>query len=266
MASVAALASIVPDLTNLATDRENVGTTALTKVSVSQQRNTGITLTTAEGDTVTFTSSSEFEASLSSYDYRGSLSGETLHMLIRSFDYSASRDFFISVDGDLNPQELRDIRKAMRQINRIMRSFLAGDLDRAMNKVLKLGNLESIASLEASLQFSRSVSIVQQAAVEKAPGRNDSGESGSSPELITHTTVKNLVHQTMHIVNHSGIDSARLMRPLDGMFSHYSKELSNEGHRAAPKLKLLSLIKSDILNRLASEDSQHIRHGRSALR
>jgi hypothetical protein len=130
---------------------ERTAAPAGVKGSVSQSQNTAVTLVTAEGDTVTLSSGSESQVQFETYNADGasvsSLSGEW------------SRSFSLSIEGDLNRKELRDIRKAVRTIEKVNRTLARGDADKAAEQAEKLQRLDTITSLDAELMRTRQVTL-----------------------------------------------------------------------------------------------------------
>jgi len=100
----------------------------LTRIETSNQQNKDITIVTDEGDRVTISSSFQSQAVYSTYkgisQYTVSATSENLGMEKNqltmfegeTFDYENDRNFSISVDGDLNKQELKSIKKAVKNI------------------------------------------------------------------------------------------------------------------------------------------------------
>ena len=121
------------------------------KGSVSQSQSTDITLVTAEGDTVTLSSSFEREVKFETYNSRG----ESASMLSKS----SSSSFSLSIEGDLDRKELRDIRNAIRTIEKVNRTLMRGDLEKAAHQAEKLQRLDTIASLDAELLMTRQVTL-----------------------------------------------------------------------------------------------------------
>jgi hypothetical protein len=170
-----------------------------------------------------------------------------------TFGLEVSREYSIVVDGDLNEKELRDIRKAVRAIEKIMRDFLSGDIAHAAAKAIKISQLESISSLDASLQFERSLSVEQQVtgyvASEPIEPEEDMTVMG---DTITPGHIDKLAGDVSQVVRHSGVKPAKLFKPIQGVFSRLIKEMpgTQTGFVGRPRLQAAKLIELHLLERI----------------
>jgi hypothetical protein len=98
-----------------------------------------LTLTTAEGDKVVLSLSR----------------GSTQAAATEGGDYASLRtrrtEVKIQVDGDLNAEELEDIQKLAKIVSRAASDVLRGNPERAAQRVVKAGKLDSIQSFAFSL-------------------------------------------------------------------------------------------------------------------
>jgi hypothetical protein len=164
-----------------------------------------------------------------------------------------SREYSILVEGDLNKTELRDIRKAIRTIEKIMRDFLSGDIDHAVGKAMKISRLESISTLEASLQFERSLSVDQQFTEHVTSEPIESAEDMTMiGDTITSDPIDKPIGEISQVVLDSGVQPAKLLKPMRKVFSRLIKEIPHTqtgfGHR--PRLQAVRLIELHLLERI----------------
>lgn len=140
------------------------------KIAASSTESKGITIFTDEGDKVTLSYDQQMQASyadLKALSYQGNFTisenqaavKEILSRIQReSFQLEESRNLIITVDGDLNAQELADIQKAINAIDGIMTDLLqGGSISDAMTEAAGIRDLESIASLEADYRYEKAV-------------------------------------------------------------------------------------------------------------
>ena len=70
----------------------------------------------------------------------------------------------MTVEGDLNEQEVKDLAKLFRNVANIFKKYLSGQDDEALAKTAKLaerfGNLSSLSSLDLSVDVERSVTVL----------------------------------------------------------------------------------------------------------
>jgi hypothetical protein len=123
------------------------------QVKISQSQTADITIVTAEGDTVTLSSSRAAELSFATYNAHGKVSG--------SAELHRSSAFSFSVDGELNREELKDIRRAIRTIQKAANDVLKGHEEQAASRTARLAGLDQIASIDADLEFHREVSVTR---------------------------------------------------------------------------------------------------------
>lgn len=155
-----------------------------TAVNMSQSRSSDITLVTAEGDTVTLSASQTKEISFETYSSKGQ---STDSDAVVSAEVRKSSEFSMTIDGDLNREELKDIRKAIRTLFKAERDILKGHDERATERTTKLAELDQIASIDAKMEFRQTVSVTQ-TTVETPPAENP---TSAEPPAIETPAVNN---------------------------------------------------------------------------
>jgi len=131
------------------------------QVKVSQSQTADMTIVTAEGDTVTLSSSKSAELSFATYNAEGQVGGASVGFSGTSAELHRSSAFSLSVDGDLNKEELKDIRRAIRTIQKAANDALKGHDEKAASRTAKLASLDQIASIDADLEFNQEVSVTR---------------------------------------------------------------------------------------------------------
>lgn len=169
------------------------------QVKVSQSQTADITIVTAEGDTVTLSSSKSAELTFSTYDAQGQVGGSSAQFSGMSAELHRTSAFSMSVDGDLNKEELKDIRRAIRTIQKAANDVLKGHEEKAAARTAKLANLDQIASIDAELEFNQEVSVTRISAQSNAAAIPESTEApaptpapaptSDSPQTVPSETV-----------------------------------------------------------------------------
>ncbi len=149
--------------------------------AISSSRSLDLDLVTEEGDKVTLSIDTQASAIYAAYgsvdmDDEG-FSGEWGEFSGGVFE----REIELSVQGDLNKQERREIRKVIKTLNRMMNDFVEGRLNPMAAKAQKLQGLETIESLAVDMSFERQVLVAQQ--TEAAVSYDRTG--GVTPEKRT---------------------------------------------------------------------------------
>ncbi len=113
----------------------------------SYQEKTGaISITTDEGDIVTFNQSSLAAFKMSSE----TISSPLAHGMTFAATAVMSESMSFSVEGDLNDQELADIASLYESLTDIASDFFNGDYGKAMVGAMSIGDMGSLSHLEAS--------------------------------------------------------------------------------------------------------------------
>jgi hypothetical protein len=241
------------DKASLPTCSGSYTTSELNRVTRSLEQHADVTLVTAEGDRVTISSGAQAEVAYATYEDLRYMRGCFAEFHSETFSLEVSREYSILVDGDLNEKELRDIRKAVRTIEKIMRDFLSGDIAHAAAKAMKISQLESISSLDATLQFERTLSVEQQVtgyvASERAEPEEDMTAMG---DTITPEHIDKLAGDVSQVVRHSGVEPTKLFKPIQGMFSRLIKEMpgTQTGFVGRPRLQAAKLMELHLLERI----------------
>ncbi len=159
--------------------------------AVTSSRSLDLNLVTEEGDKVTLSMDAKASAIYASH---GAVGVDEDEMQARWGEFSGGqfeRDISITVEGDLNKQERREIRKVLRTINRMMKKFVQGKMAPMMSKAQKLQGLETIDSLEVEMSFQNQVIVAQQSQAAVAYDRSGAvtplkavGQSAPAPNQI----------------------------------------------------------------------------------
>ncbi len=240
-------------------------TSQSSQAKISSQRSIDLSLVTSDGDKVTISANVAFQAGYSTYNSQGTLNGVTSVSQGESFEASLEREFSISVEGDLNQQELKDIKKAVKNIIKIAKKFFKGDLDNAFAKALKLRTPDTIASLDASFQTSVSASFAQQVSQistgvpEQAPESSslahEPPDLGSqpvkpiaeapepSPEPITLKRSVDLVNSLTKEVQESNVNLFKVGKHIGKLLGRLFNKLEHLNSLDEGKARLANLIK-----------------------
>jgi len=116
----------------------------------SQSQQAEISITTKEGDTVSISSSffSQQKASLRSYE-----NGQSL----LTAQAVTGKSDLLQIQGDLSPQELTDLSNMLGDLSQIAGDFFNGNLDAAAAGAMNIGDMGSLAKLDAT--FTNNLSL-----------------------------------------------------------------------------------------------------------
>ncbi len=151
--------------------------------AISSSRSIDLDLMTEEGDKVTLS----FDAKGSAlYAASGAVraSGDGVSVQWSELNAAAfERDLSLTVEGDLNRQERREIRKVLRTIHKMMNQFVKGKLDPMMSKAKKLEDLETIDNVTLSMSYERQVVIAQQSSASVAYDQFGQAAEAAAPRI-----------------------------------------------------------------------------------
>jgi len=127
-------------------------------------KSTDLVITTAEGDKVTLSTSSQETGGYGSYEALAKGKNATAYQSGQSIYYESRQELSFSVTGDLNEQELSDINSIVEAMGGIMDDLVSGDLESAASKGMALTGLSSISQFSATLNVSAGVSVSRETA------------------------------------------------------------------------------------------------------
>jgi hypothetical protein len=149
--------------------------TGVAAVQASRSRDLSLSITTDQGDTVTLTMHSATDVLAASYrdrvrghHGRGQGRGHGADLASLSTESSMS----LTVQGDLNAQELADIGRLMDQVGQAVKAFYQQDPGAASQALASFGDLGSLQgfTLDVSQQQEITAIIAQSGGTEEAPG------------------------------------------------------------------------------------------------
>ena len=114
--------------------------TQVNAVAVSNDFAGRLSVTTAEGDKITLTA--DFEARYQALSYQGQVQtdGGTGQVSAKSIEASLSKQYGVTVEGDLSEQELNDLEKLFRKVSGIFNKYL---LDKKVTTRKGLDDIEA---------------------------------------------------------------------------------------------------------------------------
>ena len=163
----------------------------VTGVAVSNDSSGHLSVTTAEGDTITLSANLESDFRAVNYKFPGEGDGKTVDVQAKYAEYSLRQEFGVTVDGDLNEQEVKDLEKLFRKVTNIFKQYVSGQDDVALAKTAKLaerfGNLSSLSGLDLSVAVERSGAIFAEQVASEETG-SPARLAGQQPQIPATTS------------------------------------------------------------------------------
>ena len=242
----------------------------LTRVSESHREDKDITIFTEDGDRVTITSNEQSQASYSKYsaithqsnytDLDNMTVDQNRYTLFQDerFEFENSRNFSISVDGDLNEQELKDIIKTIKAIDRIMTDILhGGDLTQGVVKAIQIVNLDSISGITANYRYENAKTVEKIEAEEVSTYNREGKFEKLLPRFNEDAEyIKNLINEMINIIKDTAVKPSKIIKPLRMLFSEILRNLSAENRQDQPKIDLAKLIETALIEKIEQMNGQ----------
>ena len=148
--------------------------TKVSGVAVSNEFSGRLSVTTAEGDTINL--SADLESDFRAVNYKARAEGveTTVDIEATYAEYSLKHKFGVTIEGDLNEEEIQDLEKLFRNVANIFRKYVSGQDDEALAKTAKLGErfgaLSSLSGLDLNVDVERSVTVLASHIVSEVAG------------------------------------------------------------------------------------------------
>ncbi len=166
--------------------------TGATAVSAQSHLATELTVVTREGDTVTLDWSRDASVTYSNATAAVDRDGDgtpDATTEITSLERSVKTAFSLNVQGDLNEQELADIRRIVHAVKHALRDFAHGDAAGAAEDIARARTSGSLASVQAEFEATSSVTVAHtQASTSTLPAKPAVEPVPVTPAPVTEIT------------------------------------------------------------------------------
>lgn len=225
--------------------------TKLKRVSVDVQASAEVSLVTADGDKVTFNASSSLQASLQTYDYLGRTQGQTVAARGEEFQLSTSSGYALTVEGTLDEEELADIGQLLSTLSAVSQDFVAGKSQNGLQHLTQLDDLDSIASFEASFNYTRRVTALAASQISRTAAAQAEGNLEANPAAATSgaPAADSFIDQLRRVAEQ--LDADNNFEKIPQRFAQLFKKLAHQLALDTHDEKLAERIQSE-----------HLRHGR----
>lgn len=264
-----AIGTSVPERKSFLPQEGYHAVTRASVLSASSQKSTDISLLTADGDKVTISANSAFQAGFASYDFRGRLNGHEATLQGRSLNISSSSSFAIAVEGDLSEEELDDIKKLVGNIEKLGEDFFSRPLADSLSQALSVGeDLDSIVSFEARFSFSQQVSVAHEVKQEReAPSAtlpsNTASSRNAAPASTSDTVpalslkdVQSFVNKLLKETHNSQVEPEKVADKLPQLLTKLFQRFAKEFDFDEPKRHLADKIHEKVSRSLRDSSEQ----------
>ena len=233
----------------------------ITNLSSYQQKNADITIVTADGDRVTLSADSERQASYLTYNCLARGVDAMAQFQGKRYSVEVNRELSITIEGNLSKEELQDIQKAIKTIDKIMQQVLLGNTENALAMTHDVSSMESISGFSASLEIENAVSFEQRTMVETQTSFPEpANEIESGLDAQSHDRFSRVTDKMMEALKHQGFKSRKLIRPLNKYFSKLFQGISekHEEPEKSEKMGMAHRIRSEMMERMEREAQEEL--------
>ena len=124
----------------------------------------------------------------------------------------------LQIEGDLNDAERADIQQALDTFEKFATDFFHGEIDEPPTQVFDLGNLNTLHSIDATLEFSQSLTVRQQTetrAVAAATPVLEQKTAALETQSNTTQSSKNLLDAILHAIEEARVNVAQPQEPAE---------------------------------------------------
>ncbi len=264
MCNVAPCCSHRPDQDRLLPDSWTGQATRIAATTMAGEQSTNIEIQTADGDKVTLSSDISFDSAAIAYEQLGrTRAGYSMKqgLLVCA---GATSSVEMTVEGSLDEQEKKEIRKVLKTLFKMVKSFLTPRP--AKENSSDLSRLSSIAGVKAEFDInvsmtSAAASYARYAAKVVDVAEKPAAEQQSDTRRPGHSQrVDRLTDRMLAIVKDSGIEPARLLKRLARHLTRISAKLATattaHWHRLRMRQEILEAFAEKLAKWTAEKNTE----------
>ena len=235
-----------PDPCNAGSNQKLYEYSQINMAAVSREQSADITLVTKEGDKVTLAFDSSFEAAYATYDRQARMNGAQTESRGQLSSVHVTREITLSVEGDLNEEEKKEIKKVVGEIFEMMKNFLSDPGGDPTVSAVKDIELDTLANVEAQFEVSRSILEVNHMSAEYV--RNSlipAGEPDREPGSMDR-----LMNRMAKTVKDSRVGQHRFLKYFEHRPSRMSEEYLAQQPDARKMRKMVRRMMAGLFHQL----------------
>ncbi len=234
--------------------------------TIAGEQCTDIEIQTADGDKVTLSSDIKFESSAVTYEELGRTNASYCQSRGQIISATASSNLELSVEGNLDEQEKKDIKEVLMILLGMVKDFLAGKAgskethDFAEKTTISAVNATFDMDVGVTMAELSSARYVAQKPVLEKPELQ--AEKGAIQPALSDCVDK-LTDRMIRFVKDSDIEPSRILKRLKRRLARISGKFTNPGMMNWHKLRLRKEILEDFarkLQQLSAENETEIKN------
>ena len=218
--------------------------------AVSSEQSADLTIVTKEGDRVTLSVDSSFEAAYATYNRKAQMDGVYTETRGQIRAVNAEREISITVEGDLNDAERKEIKRIMHEIFKMIKNFLSSPDEKPAVSDLKNIELDTLADVEAKIEVKKSVLQANHVSARTVTTSSiPKGESIDVPEPVDR-----LINRMSAAVKNSKIEHDKFLNFFDRDPSRMTDEYLNRDPGARHMRKMVRRIMATFFHQLGNSN------------
>jgi hypothetical protein len=194
----------------------------LRRLDASTETHTDLSVVTAGGDRVTLSAESLLRASYADLNYQSTDQRYHLNLDATDSEVQVKNSIEVSIEGQLDQQEEADLQRLMGKLEKVVKKFLRGDIEGALSRALKIGDLGTVESFQLTVQHSEQIAITEEQYVSAdgfqalRPQNVDTEDSGKASSVAD---------QIVNTIQDTKIDIKKLLKRLPYILKHLFEKL-----------------------------------------
>jgi hypothetical protein len=225
----------------------------IAKAVIAGEQSTDIEIQTADGDKVTLSSDVKFESSAVAYEELGRTRASYSESRGQIISANAYSKLELTVEGTLDEQEKKDIKKVLMNLYKMVKDFIAGKAD--TEKAQNFADLTTISMVKAEFDIKARVTVaaqssanyIAQSPVEEKPSIQKV-QTGHLPAVSKR--VDKLTDRMIEVVKDSGVEPSKILNRMNRRLSRLSRRFMNEGPARWHRMRLRQDILKDFTRKL----------------
>ena len=225
-------------------------TTGSHRIQTQTHTHANFSVITAEGDRVSLSTNSASQTNVGTYTAQGVIAGQSVNLTRQQFSTSASSEFNLLIEGDLNEQEEKDIQRFVQSSKQILQEFLNGDFNTLSESASAFEELSTLARADVSLRHSVSVSSIQRftslTPLTNAP-LQEHDSRGTGPARKPHSLIQTVLDRIQKVQEKLQADSATLLKRVPLLLSNLIQGLQQDPNLNDDQKHSLQSLQKELL-------------------
>ena len=243
--------------------------------AASSERSADITIRTDDEDVVTLSIDSHVQAAVLTYEEMSKTGSSDREARGKFIGLDVSKEVNLSVDGTLDEQERKEIKQVLKAIFKMVKDFISGKFSQGLERTEKFDDLETIHHVRAEFEAKDTAAYVSQSSsqevlqvqapavrIEQSPSDSKATRPPMAKPVVypkpmpalsekpEKAPVEVLADKMTEVVKESGIDPAKIQKPIDKMFGRLMQKFLNEGPFSFRRMRRLSSLMEEFSRKM----------------